>query len=218
MDYLDDHYAAVAGGDLQQRAEAAARALGKIETLHEEIKADPGKWRGVVSPTSYHWRYDLRRARNLAGKYQVIRGEQIGKLAEKWRFALDPKSEGVAGKWFAPDFEHSGWEELLVTKHWEDQGHAGYDGYAWYRTTLTLTADQAKGPVSLHFAGVDAEAWVYLDAKEIGHHDGWDVPFAITIPQDMVVAGKAMSLAVRVFDSSAKGGMYGPVTLMRPEE
>ena len=214
MDYLDDYYAATTGEDMEGRVAAARRALEKIETLHEEVQAERAKWDGVASHGSYHWRSDLQRARRLAGRSQVIRGEQVGRLPERWKFTLDPDNVGLAQEWFRPDFDDRTWEELLVTTHWEDQGHPDYDGFAWYRTPLTLTDAQTAGPLALHFAGVDAEAWVYLDGRLIGHHDQWDVPFAISIPRELAAPDQEMTLAVRVFDGSAKGGMYGPVTLI----
>jgi len=217
MQYLDEYTNATMALDPDLRKHAAAKAVQTIEALYGDVVADPGRYSGVVAPGSYHWRGDLRRARVLAARQKVVPGAQIGKLPDKWRFATDPQNQGVQQRWYEPEFDDSEWQTLLATKHWEDQGHKDYDGHAWYRTSLTLTAEHTAKPVSLHFAGVDAEAWVYLEGKQIGHHDGWDVPFAILIPADMAVADKPMTLAVRVYDGANKGGMYGPVTLLRPE-
>ncbi len=216
-EYLDAYYAAASGTDRGQRAEDAQRALELVEGLQAEVAADRGKWDGVVAPSSYHWKSDLRAARRLADSLRPRQapGDAIGTLPDRWRFRLDEGNIGVAERWYRPDLDEGDWEELLVTKHWEYQGHADYDGFAWYRTSLTLTADQAGAQPALHFAGVDAEAWVYLDGREIGHHDGWDEPFAISIPADLTEADREMVLAVRVYDSSNDGGFYGPVTLVR---
>ena len=82
-----------------------------------------------------------------------------------------------------------------------------------------LKTEHLEGPLALAFAGVDAQATVYLGGRKIGEHDGWDRPFMVALPA--AKAGRLgpgkHSIAVRVFDSSAKGGMYGEVKLVRPD-
>jgi pimeloyl-ACP methyl ester carboxylesterase len=49
-------------------------------------------------------------------------------LSGGWRFKI-----GDDESWSSPGFDDSRWERIAVGKSWESQGHADYDGYAWYR-------------------------------------------------------------------------------------
>ena len=56
---------------------------------------------------------------------------------------------------------------------------------------------------------------MYVNGQKLAEHDGWDEPFLVKLLTGSARAGKN-SLAVRVTDTSAKGGMYGEVKLVRP--
>jgi hypothetical protein len=217
IEYLNLRDVALAEPPGQKRHELAVQALEAIESLHDEIAADRRKWEGISGPGSYHWRYDLRSARKLAEPPPLPVGEKLRDLPLKWRFALDPEGVGVGEEWFAADFDDAGWAELNVGQYWEAQGHADYDGIAWYRLAVELTEADLAEPLLIGFEGVDAEAWVYLNGREIGRHDGWDEPFAVRVPADVGLAGAENLIAVRVFDSSNNGGIYGRITLARPK-
>jgi beta-galactosidase/beta-glucuronidase len=58
----------------------------------------------------------------------------------------------------------------------------------WYKRTITLTEDQLKGRVFLHFGAVDYEAIVYINGKKVGSHKGGYVGFKLDIT-DYVTAG-----------------------------
>ncbi|MGC9316699.1 MAG: sugar-binding domain-containing protein, partial [Armatimonadota bacterium] len=133
----------------------------------------------------------------------------------QWRFALDPENLGVEQQWFAPDFDDSDWARIRVGDYWERQGYEDYDGIAWYRLPVEITEDDVAEPLLLGFGGVDAAARVYLNGEEIGEHDGWDEPFAVEVPRDLVRVGEQNLIAVRVSDTSANGGIYGTVSLAR---
>ncbi|MGC9318883.1 MAG: DUF4838 domain-containing protein [Armatimonadota bacterium] len=193
-----------------ETAEAAAQYLADEGETQPHHAAVVGK---LSSVWLKRWRRELERmrAQDLPDADEALRT-----LPETWRFALDPEDVGVEERWFAPDFDDGGWDEISVTTHWEDQGYEGYDGYAWYRVPVTLTAEELSEPLLLAFEGVDAEAWVYVGGELIGHHVGWDVPFAVELPVNWLEAGQQTLIAVRVFDTSNKGGMYGPVSVARP--
>ncbi len=123
---------------------------------------------------------------------------------------------GERERWFAPDFDDSGWDTISVLDYWENQGYEDYDGVAWYRVQVEITEEDIAEPLLLGFHGADASATVYLNGTKIGEHDGWDEPFAVKVPRDMVRVGETNTIAVRVVDGSANGGLYGPVMLARP--
>ena len=147
----------------------------------------------------------------------ALTGKKLRDLPSTWRFALDREDAGVEEEWFATACDDVHWAQIEVGRHWEDQGYPGYDGVAWYRKTIALTKDDLSAPLTLAFAGVDAETWVYVNGQLIGHHQGWDTPFAFDLPTEGVKPGRTIVIAVRVLDNSNKGGIYGGVSLYRPK-
>lgn len=57
----------------------------------------------------------------------------------------------------------------------------------WYKRTITITEEQLKGNVFLHFGAVDYEAFVYVNEKLCGTHKGGYVSFAIDITEHLIV-------------------------------
>jgi hypothetical protein len=58
---------------------------------------------------------------------------------------------------------------------------AAFDGVAWYRRLLPLTATAQGARVSVEFAAVATHATVYCNGKEVGQHLGGWTPFALDI-------------------------------------
>src|SRR5579862_3781099 len=64
-------------------------------------------------------------------------GKGAAALDGPWQFHL-----GDDLAWAAPDFDDSRWEQLSAYKPWDEQGHWGYDGYAWYRRSIRVATQQ----------------------------------------------------------------------------
>ncbi|MBI85776.1 MAG: hypothetical protein CMJ81_21480 [Planctomycetaceae bacterium] len=45
-----------------------------------------------------------------------------------------------------------------------------FNGYIWYRTTIDLTASQAKKNVHAQFPGIFAESWIYVNGQLVDYH------------------------------------------------
>ena len=80
--------------------------------------------------------------------------EEVAKMPMQWKFRLEvdglyPQRHAYA----APDFDDSEWATIDIGRAWEDQGYAGYDKGAWYRTTFTVAADSVR-PVLMAFGGL----------------------------------------------------------------
>ncbi len=209
---------ALAENDPQGLQEAIDLANEAAEHLQAERETEPhyaaiaGKLTRVYAA---RWERSLRQM-SPEDAPTIDLGEEIRELPKTWRFSLDKQDEGRDAGWSAPDFDDSDWDEIQIGDHWEDQGY-DYDGVAWYRTPVTFSEEELNGPLQLGFGGVDAEAWVYLDGKLLTHHRGWDVPFTVEVPTDALTVDEETVLAVRVFDTSNKGGIYGRVVLARPK-
>ncbi len=150
----------------------------------------------------------------------------VSVLPAEARFKLDPNDEGVKRQWFAADLDDSSWDKIRTGESWEQQGY-DYDGYAWYRLEFAIPAEARGRKLSLAFGGADEEAWVYLNGKPLGERsvastgrppeELWDKSFDMRLP-DELKPGLANTLAVRVHDRGAAGGLYQPIKLMAEGE
>jgi hypothetical protein len=118
-----------------------------------------------------------------------------------WQF-----HEGDDLAWASPVFDDSTWQAIQVGHTWEEQGHRGYAGYAWYRKRLILPpAGDADWTLSLYLPNVDSACEVYWNGMRVGSYG--KVPprpvwygFAGTVGE-IVTLGSPQSgeLAIRVW-------------------
>ena len=109
---------------------------------------------------------------------------------------------------------------------WEKQGFAGYTGFGWYRQVFTPPADFDLDHLQLYFGAVDEEAWVYINGKPAFEHSSkstgqprtalWKVPFMFDACEHIKL-GEPNTLAVRVYNQGAMGGVWKPVYLVASE-
>jgi hypothetical protein len=140
-----------------------------------------------------------------------------------WRFRTDPDSVGQRQQWASAATGTGDWADIGLQTDWVRQGYE-YLGTAWYRTTVTVTADfDSRENLWLCFGAVDKEAYVYLDGELIFEHsyastglsgdELWDRPFKMDI-RGHLKAGQTHELAVRINCDSGGGGMRHPVSLV----
>jgi len=147
--------------------------------------------------------------------------KQVQALPEWWKFAPDTEDAGQTKKWFAADFDDSAWGYLMVGEFWDNQGVKDLKGHAWYRTTFVPTEEiVATRDLKLFFMGADESAWVYLNGEHVCTHypdnvDGWDRSFAIDLAGKLK-PGVPNTIAVRILNRAAAGGIYGKVALVVP--
>ncbi len=145
-------------------------------------------------------------------------------LVGKWRFATDPRDEGLKRGWEKADFDDSGWREIKVPERWESQGLADYNGFAWYRIRVRIPEDWPAGEGWLVVGGVDDAYEVYANGKLVGSHGSlkpagpeksvWQRA-TVTDLGEVVEPGKELVLAIRVSDWGGGGGIVrGPVMLV----
>ncbi len=72
-------------------------------------------------------------------------GKGVAPLDGPWQFHL-----GDNPAWAAPGVDdatgHNGWEQLTAAGPWGTQGHASYNGYAWYRRQINITPAPGASP------------------------------------------------------------------------
>ena len=101
---------------------------------------------------------------------------------------------------------------------WERQGFPGYTGYGWYRQQFSVSADLGA-QVYLYFGAIDEDAWIYLNGEFALEHSCastgvtpeqiWVKPILFDA-RDQLRLGQSNTLAVRVYNRWAMGGVWQP--------
>jgi sialate O-acetylesterase len=124
------------------------------------------------------------------------------KPAGEWRIA--PSGLGYWEQWGVPEL-------------------ASYDGMLWYRTTVTLSAQQAQQQAVLSLGRVDEMDQTWINGRSIGSAQGKSQPDheplivagparAYRLPLGTLKAGENVIVA-NVLDTYSFGGLAGPVAL-----
>jgi glycosidase len=131
-------------------------------------------------------------------------------LDGEWRFKVDSAKVGLAEAWFADTTDRSAWRPVEIARYWEGYPDmASYDGWGWFARTFFLETSE---PMSIHFAGVDDDATVWVNGVDIGSHTGYSEPFALDL-KGSLRPGQNL-IVVLVKDYGGGGGIYKPVTII----
>lgn len=139
-------------------------------------------------------------------------------LSNDWALKEDPKDEGRAANWQAPDFNDTGWRPAATPGPWENMGLPDYDGYAWYRKWVDIPDTFTGKPAYLTFGGVDDEYDLYVNGELVRHWGAagesvYNQRTTTDITKYVKAPGRNL-IALRVFDWSNPGGILQPVTLV----
>lgn len=173
------------------------------------------------------WRDSVQVKQSLQ---QIKQGDvTIRPLAPEWRFSTDPREVGVKDAWFGEGLDDSRWAVVRTDRGngWESQGFPDYTGFGWYRQQLTLPAQPARKHAYMYFGAVDEDAWVYLNGRQVCEHSCpstgltpdqiWTTPFLFDAAPNLR-SGQSNTLAVRVLNRLAMGGIYLPVYLILTDQ
>ncbi|BCM90661.1 beta-galactosidase BoGH2A [Abditibacteriota bacterium] len=84
-------------------------------------------------------------------------------------------------------------------------------GFAWFRSTFTVSNVAPSVPLTLKFSGVDDNATIYLNGEKISSHEGWGVAFDVPLGQNWK-PNQPNEIAVLV-ENGAGAGSLGNVEL-----
>ncbi|OYW82677.1 MAG: hypothetical protein B7Z26_02610 [Asticcacaulis sp. 32-58-5] len=126
-----------------------------------------------------------------------------------WWQANEPDAK-LKATWATRDFDDSAWDTITVDGFWEGTKPelAYFDGVIWYRTTVTLTAAQARQAATIELGPVDDGDTTFVNGKVVGATESWNAPRTYAIPKGTLKAGKNV-IAVRAYDSGGGGGLWG---------
>jgi len=106
---------------------------------------------------------------------------------------------------FSGECDDSNWVTMDVPFNWYGLGKEmdEFTGSAWYRKEFDLDEDRLRERAVLHFEGVFYRAWVYLNGRRAGFHEGGYTPFEIDV-SELAKPGRNL-LAVRVSNAIEEG-------------
>ena len=145
--------------------------------------------------------------------------ERIVDLRGDWAFSI-----GDDSSWAQTHFDDSTWGKVHVPDNWESQGAEGYDGFAWYRRSFSLSGLKTDEVHYLRLGRIDDADEVFLNGVRIGgtgmlppdYETAWDAQRTYDLPRELLNESGENVLAVRVFDERLGGGIVaGTVGIYR---
>tara|TARA_B110000305_G_scaffold236684_1_gene298518 strand:- start:401 stop:1594 length:1194 start_codon:yes stop_codon:yes gene_type:complete len=118
--------------------------------------------------------------------------------------------------------KHQGeFSPIVVPGYWDTQGHANFDGYAWYRRSFDLVAPSGALELTLMLGRIDDQDEVFLNGTLIGSTGGedpeieyWRERRNYVFPASLL-RSTGNVLTVRVYDQENGGGIFtGPIGIM----
>jgi diguanylate cyclase (GGDEF)-like protein len=131
---------------------------------------------------------------------------------------------GDSASWAGPRYDDRRWRTAQVPGDWEGVLGADYDGVAWYRQRVRLTAEQREGPLGLQLSKVGDAFEVYWDGTLVGRGGSFPPRFEEAVDPNLVIIPTSLVMrtppgghvvAVRVYNDYAYGGLMGAVKLGR---
>ncbi|WP_355608708.1 sialate O-acetylesterase [Xanthomonas cannabis] len=212
--------ARLTGGDWKAATPANAGEFTAVGYFFaKELRASTGVPIGIVNSTwggsaIEAWMdaasLGLNADQNQGAIEAIKQRDAAAQAATGKRIARWPKVDGEMPQWRESDVDDSDWDSIPTTQQWEASGYDGMDGIAWYRTTVTLSAAEAKAGVSLGVGQIDDSDITYVNGQQVGTTEKqWNLPRVYRVPASALHAG-INHIAVRVEDLSGGGGMHGP--------
>lgn len=139
--------------------------------------------------------------------------KRLTKALERWPGAMKKAVSGPVADWSAASLDTADWDAIDVPGYWEQQQFEGVDGFFWYRTSFTLTAEQAAGDAVLGLARIDDNDIAWVNGKQVGSTNAYNAVRDYQVPATVLKAG-LNTLAVRVEDTGGGGGIYSDADLL----
>lgn len=146
----------------------------------------------------------------LHAKDEQAAAAQWGKLWAKW-WSSRPQAPKGDAPW-DPAASNSGWKaapkELINYQDWGVPELASYTGMLWYRTTVTLTQQQAAQDATLALGNVDEVDQTWVNGRGVGSSYG-GAPRSYPLPHGLLHAGKNV-IVINALNTYLAGGVVGP--------
>ncbi|MCW5776126.1 MAG: beta galactosidase jelly roll domain-containing protein [Phycisphaeraceae bacterium] len=188
--------------------------------LHRQLGVPIGliaaDWGGTVCEAWMSERAVARFA-ELADRLDVVRltRDDPDRLEREHTEAVAAWEKSMASDeralWARSDFDDSAWPTHPVPATWAGPDLGGFDGTAWFRTTIDVPREWAGRDLLLSLGPIDDQDWTFFNGEKVGEMTGpgrWNQPRRYTAPGRLVAAGRN-TIAVAVLDTGGLGGING---------
>lgn len=232
-----DYAAAVTAGERGLATREQLTDMNGIFTTYRRIGEGGPAW----------WPGEVQQYRDLLALTDGTRGHLLKKLDLEWAFRRDPDNTGLqkgfhtqltdltywhnnADKYTPQtrkDYPVTEWEIIRTDLYAQAQGirhpdAQSFTGHLWYRTHLSVPANQVNQPVRIMFPGLFNEAWLYVNGQEVAHRSmqvlWWRNDYRFQWDVDLTGKLKAgeNTIALRLNNPHHFGGMFRRPFLYRP--
>ena len=129
-------------------------------------------------------------------------GPEYGNYVMHW---YDTYDTGTKQKWFAPDFDSSGWKALDVPGGFADLGVPDTPAVVWFRKEIELPDPVPTGRNMVLLGIIEKMDTVYVNGREVGGSAWVENPRAYFVPPGVLKPGKN-TIAIRIFKTQPNGG------------
>ena len=138
------------------------------------------------------------------------------RLGESWQQWWRDRSGDAPGTEPWNRGEGLEWKPVPAIANWETwpEPLAGFDGMAWFRKEVTLSAAEAAKGATLELGAIDDQDQTWVNGHLLGGRAMWDAPRRYAIPPGVLHAGRN-TIAVNAYDTGGGGGFNGPAELVR---
>ena len=127
-----------------------------------------------------------------------------------WQFQLDQEELGERDGWYNNEFDKKAWTSVKAPMAWDyyDDALWGYEGAAWYYTSVSDTEVAKDKRLVLFFNGVGGSAKIWVNGVFAGENHIRYLPFEVAMPADFV-SGSALNIVMRVDNRSSEKKLPG---------
>lgn len=135
---------------------------------------------------------------------------QTYELPVSWKFITQDSIQFAE-----PGYNDDHWSTVAVPGQWETQGFQNYDGYAWYRVDFSVPTSALKQDLYLLLGKIDDVDDTFLNGIPVGSmgkfppkdESAWNKQRVYHLKAN--VLKRYNTLAIRVYDGGAPGGIIG---------
>lgn len=135
-------------------------------------------------------------SKGLTGAVTLVKGASLKHTIEGWQVSKDGKKD---------------WNDYTIGQDVFNK----QQGTAWFRAVLPEPpAGITKG--QLIFRSVDENATVYLNGRKLARHEGWNIPFKVSL-EGLDTMKRPLELTIFIENYSNEGGIDHPPSSSIPE-
>jgi sialate O-acetylesterase len=146
-------------------------------------------------------------------QYAAERAAQVGYYIDHWYEKYDI---GLKEKWFAPDYNDSGWKEVHIPGGFADLGVPTTPAVAWFRKEITVPDPFPPGRAMLYLGEIQRMDSVWVNGTYVGGSAWVENPRVYFMRPGLLKPGQNL-VAIRIFKTEPDGGFLNKPDVLRLE-